>query len=100
MGSDGVVVGQPQCQGLAGMNERDEQGLVQQLIAQTPIEALDKGILLRLAWRDVVPLDPLLLRPAQDRHAGELGTIVGDDHGWPAADRDESIELTHDAQPR
>ena len=52
-------------------------------------EALDEGVLLRLAGRDVVPVDLPLLRPAQDRHAGELGAVVGDDHGGPAARGDE-----------
>ena len=58
------------------MNELGEQGLVQQLIAQPAVKALDKGVLLWLAWRDVVPLDLLLLRPAQDRHAGQLSAVA------------------------
>src|SRR6266446_3578504 len=35
-----------------------EQRLVQQLIVQPAVEALDKGFLHRLAWCDVVPAHP------------------------------------------
>jgi hypothetical protein len=49
------------------------------------------------ARRDVVPFDPHLLAPAQHRQTGEL---VGDAHCWLAALRDESVEFTHDPQPR
>jgi hypothetical protein len=44
-------------QDLAGVRERAEQRLVQQLIAQAAFGAFDEGILLRLAGRNVVPLD-------------------------------------------
>ena len=71
------------------MHERGEQGLVQQLIAQPAVAPLDEGVLLWLVWRDVVPLDLLLLSPAQGRHAGQLGAVVGDDYGRPAANCDE-----------
>lgn len=63
---------------------------------QPSVKILDEGVLLELAWSDVVPLDALLLRPVQDRHAGELGTVVRDDHGWSAADGNEIIELACD----
>jgi hypothetical protein len=43
---------------------------VQALIAQPPFEAFDKAILHRLAGCDVVPLDPKLLLPSQDRVRG------------------------------
>jgi hypothetical protein len=48
------------------MRDRAEQGFVQRLIAQPTIEAFDKGILLRLARRNVVPFDLPVLRPAQN----------------------------------
>ncbi len=57
MRPDGVVVVFPDRQRLAGMGERGEQGLVQQFVAEAAVEALDEGILLRLARRDVVPFD-------------------------------------------
>ena len=61
MGSDGIVVDQPEGQGLAGLTERGEHGLVQQFVAEPAVKALDEGVLLGLAWCDVVPLDLLLL---------------------------------------
>jgi hypothetical protein len=39
------------------MSERCEEGLIQQLVAQPAVEALNEGVLLRLAGRDVVPLE-------------------------------------------
>ena len=45
MRPDGVVVVLPDCQRLAGVSERGEQRLVQQLVAQPAVEALDEGVL-------------------------------------------------------
>jgi len=50
---------------------------------QTAIEAFDKGILLRLAWRDVVPFDCGLLGPA-------IAMLVS------SVPLPESVELAHD----
>jgi hypothetical protein len=58
--------------------QRGEQRLVQAFIAQSANEALSKGVLLRLAGRDVVPADLAVLAPRQDRHAGRLGAVVAD----------------------
>jgi hypothetical protein len=58
---DGVVVVLPDRQGFTRMGERSEERLVQQLVAQLAVEALDEGILLRLARFDVMPFDPCLL---------------------------------------
>src|SRR5579871_6079723 len=82
------------------MTERDEQGLVQELIAQSSVEALDESVLCRLAGRNVVPFDPALLRPAQHRQTGQLGAVVGDDHGRTATHGDDRLELAHDPQSR
>ena len=73
-----VVVVSPEPQHRAGMAERHEQRLVEAFVAQTTVEALDVAVLLRLARRDVVPLDRSLLRPSQDRQAGQLGAVVAD----------------------
>jgi hypothetical protein len=40
-------------------------------------EAFDEGVLLRLSGRDVMPFHAAFLRPAEDRHAGQLDAIVG-----------------------
>ncbi|ESZ54411.1 hypothetical protein X729_28500 [Mesorhizobium sp. L103C131B0] len=42
------------------MWERGEQRLVQQFVAQAAVEALDEGILHRLARRDVGPFHPMI----------------------------------------
>jgi hypothetical protein len=49
-----------------------------------------------------VPLDLALalLRPAQYCHAGELGAVIGNAHGWTAAHGNEEIKLAHYAQAR
>jgi hypothetical protein len=96
---DGVVVELPFGQDHSGMGERAEQRLVQQLVTQTAIEALDKGVLLRFARRDVVPFDTALLRPAQDRRAGQLGAVVGDTGGGFTAFGNYRIEFAPDPQP-
>ena len=80
------------------MGERREQCLVQQLVTQSAIEALDKGILLWLARCDVMPFDPRLLGLAQDRHAGQLSAVVGDTHHGTATRRNEGIEFPRDPQ--
>src|SRR3546814_13226893 len=51
-----VVVVAPEPQHRAGMAERHEQRLVEALVTQAAVEALDIAVLLRLARRDVVPL--------------------------------------------
>jgi hypothetical protein len=80
------------------MGERAEQRLVQQLVAQTAVEALDERVLLRFARCDVVPFDTAVLRPAQDRRAGQLGAVVGNTGGRLTAFRNNRIELAPDPQ--
>lgn len=50
-----------------GMAQVGEQVLVEALVPQAAVEAFDEPVLHRLAGRDVVPLDPALLLPLQDR---------------------------------
>ena len=61
-----------------GQHQRRKQGLVEKLVAQTAVEAFDEGVLHRLAWRDVMPLDRGLAGPCQDGVAGEFAAIVAD----------------------
>jgi hypothetical protein len=49
------------------MGNLGEDLLVQQLIAQPADEALDEGVLLWLAGRDVVPVQAGLVGPRQNR---------------------------------
>jgi hypothetical protein len=60
---------------------RPEQRLVQQLVAKLANGALDEPVLLRLAWRDVVPADAGRVGPAQDRVRDQLAVVVGSDLG-------------------
>src|SRR6185437_10491152 len=84
----------------ASVSERCEECLIEQFVAQTAVEALDEGVLGRFARRDVVPFDPRFLRPAEDRHAGELRAVVADDRQGLAAPSDDGIEFAADAQAR
>ncbi len=75
------------------MRERGEERLIQNLVPQPAVEALDEGVQRRLARRVVVPLDDLLLRRRQDRHAGELGPVLTDNHVRPAAPSYDGVHL-------
>lgn len=44
--------------------------LIQTFVAKTPVEAFHEGVLGRLARRDLMPGEPAVLRPLQDRDAG------------------------------
>ncbi len=99
MRSDGVVVVFPGRQSGSRVGERGEQRLVQEFVAQTSIEALYEGVLRWLAWGDVVPFDAGLLRPAQDRHTGKLGPVVGNAGQRTTTRSDHEVELPSDAEP-
>src|SRR5690606_28187164 len=82
-----VVIRPPASEHLTGMRQAAEDGLVQQLVAQATVEALDEAVLHRLARRNVVPADAGFLLPAQDRRRSELGAVVADDQRRLAAPR-------------
>ncbi len=69
---DRVVIDPPGFDEAPGITETVEEVLIQALIAQPAIKALDEGILCWLSRRDVVPLDADLADPFQDRMTGEL----------------------------
>ena len=56
------------------MGKRAEQCLVQQFVAETAVEALAEGILLRLAGLDILPGNTALVR-AQARIAFEVSSV-------------------------
>jgi hypothetical protein len=76
-----VVVVAPEPQHKAGMAERDEQRFIEAFVAQPALAALDVAVLAGLAWCDVVPLDAPILRPLQDRQAGQLGAVAHGEAG-------------------
>ena len=67
-----VVVGPPGVEHVAGLRQRYEQRLVQTLVAQPSYEALGECVLLRLAGRDVVPVDAARASTS-GRHARNSG---------------------------
>jgi hypothetical protein len=72
--------------------------LVEALVAQTAIEALDEAILHRFARSDVVPLDAAILLPGEDRVRGELGAVVTDDHAGIAPLFGDPIKFAGDTK--
>ena len=66
MGSLSVVVLPPCFDDLTCLVEVGEQVLVEALVAQPAVEALNKAILHRFARCNVVPFDVVLLLPGQD----------------------------------
>ena len=77
-----------------------EHCLVEQLVAHPPVEAFDETVLHGLSRRNVVPFDPVLGTPPQDRVTGQLRPIVADNHAGFAAPLDQGRELTRDTAPR
>jgi len=61
MGPDGIVVDTPSLDDPARLGKREEGVLIEAFIAQPSVEALDEGILDRLARCDVVPFDTGIL---------------------------------------
>ena len=79
MGPSGVGVGHPSRDQITGMGEVAERRFVQELVPHPAIEAFDEGVLHRLSWRDIVPLDLVVGAPLQDRVRGQFRPIVTDD---------------------
>lgn len=75
--SDFVVVAPPVSDRFTGLCQRREPVLVQTLIAELAVEAFDVTVLHGPARLDQQVLDPVLLRPGDERAAGELRTVVG-----------------------
>ena len=100
VGARVVVIRAPKSQGHALLIKRQEQGLTEQFVTQASIEALDEPILHGLPRRDIIPFDTLLLRPPADRIAGELGSVVADNHFRLASAREDPIKLPNDVLVR
>ena len=76
MGPGVIVVAAPGFGDPVGIGEAMEQVLVEAFVPKPPVEALDEGVLHRLARLDVVPLDAVILRPFQDGVRGELRPLA------------------------
>ena len=98
MGSVAVVVFLP-CGDLgSGFGERREQRLVEALIPEVAVEALDETVLHWFAGQDVMPIDTCPLTPFENGHTGQLGSVVRDHGDRFASQSDERIEFTGDPQ--
>jgi hypothetical protein len=60
------LVGAPSFEHGAGVGGAIEQGLVEQFVAQASDERLSKGVVYRLARRDVVQGNLMIVSPSQD----------------------------------
>ena len=76
MRANGVVVDAPSFDDVARLGERGEHMLVQALVPQLAVEALHEAVLLRLARRDVVPFDAVVLGTFEHGISGELGSVA------------------------
>lgn len=80
MWTDGIVIHSPRFDDAASFAKPVEQMLVEARVPQATIKRFHERILRRLSGRDVVPFDPGLLHPFQDRVTGQLCAVVRDDH--------------------
>ena len=72
----GVIILAPSRELGAGVVQGRKQRLVQKLVAQAAVEALDEGVLGRLARCDVMPVDLAVVGKCQDRVRGEPGAVA------------------------
>ena len=94
MWPDMIVVVLPERQLNAGMTNAGEQGLVEAFIPELAVEALNECVLGWLARRDVVPVNRAVLAPVQDRHAGQLRTVVTDNGPGLALSDNDDVEFS------
>jgi hypothetical protein len=74
-----VVVLVPRLDNGPGLGHRGEPVLVEALVPQLAVEALDEGVLHRLARLDEVQPHPSLVGPGIQRLPGKLWAVVDDD---------------------
>src|ERR1043165_6118263 len=92
VGPDSIVVHAPGLDDLARVRQAEEPVLVQALVAESAVETLDVGILIRLARVDEVQPDAAGVGPRIERPADELGPIVRDQYRRRRARLNESLE--------
>src|SRR5262245_25745535 len=76
-----------------------EPVLVQTFVAQAAVEALDVGVLVRLARLDEMPVDAVDVGPRVERPTDELRTVVGDQHRRLPARVDQALQHLGDKPP-
>jgi hypothetical protein len=88
-----VVVHAPSLEHGAGMWQGPKQRFVEHFVPEPADEGFGEGILRWFAWRNVVPGDLVIVGPAQDGIAGQLGAVVTHDHLRLAALDEQAVEL-------
>lgn len=96
----GVVIFDPAGKDRARLTDREEQRLVEQLVAHATIKALDEHVLRWSAGCDIMPLDPDIAAPGQHRVRRQLRPVVADDHLRCTAPGDQIAQLAHDPPVR
>ena len=87
----GVVVRSTFLDQPASTRQISEHVLVQAFVPEAAVQALDEAVLHGLAWCDVVPLDPAVFLPLQDRARGQLGAVAHWEEARPLADGARSL---------
>ena len=80
MGAFLIVLDAPLFDLAARIVERNEDVFIQAFLAQVRIEALDVGVLDRLARFDKLQPYAMFVGPLVERSAAQLGTVVGLNH--------------------
>ena len=93
-----VVVHTPGLDRLSRVRQADEPTLVQALVAETPIEALRKGILHGLSRFDVLQRDAPTRCPLIQRFPAKLRAVITDNRPREAARLPESLEDLRDSR--
>src|SRR5690606_20208005 len=94
--SDLVVVPSPLADHLASLRQRGEPVLVEALVAELAVEALDVAVLHRAARLDQQVFDAVALRPGDKDPAGELRTVVGANRPGIAPETGGLVQHAHD----
>jgi len=93
---DLVVIPAPSIDHVAGLGKRREPVLIEALIAELAVEALDVAVLHGAARLDQQVRDAVLLRPGDEGPAGELWPIVGTQGARIAAEPGGPLQHPHD----
>jgi hypothetical protein len=74
----GVIVDAPSLDDSPSLGERGEDVFVEAFVAQPAVERFDEAALGRLAGRNVVTFDAMVLLPPEDGSRGQFGAVVTD----------------------
>ena len=78
-----VVIVHPGRDEIAGMGEVMEHGLVEKLVPHATVETFHETVLHGLSRRDVMPFDPVLGAPLQDRVRRQFRPVARREEGLP-----------------